>query len=132
MPDLESIGDITTITGQDVITDLLERVGKDLAENVYLRDIDSYIGYAARVVVEIQLDDYVDHQQVSQQITVGKHDQARPSRRFEIEIPAAPAEEVRQRNGLASASSSLERPVDASGASDASIRRWRAPRRKKA
>lgn len=131
MPDLERI---ESLSGEDIIDDVCSRIAEELSRSVHLRRTDSYVGFTGKILVELQLDDYVNHETARHQLVIGEHDPARPSRRFEIEIAAAPATTVRERNGLVSSSSSLERPVDvsASGTTGTSIRqpRWRAQRQR--
>jgi len=129
----DAIGTIETLSGLDVIEDILERIGSDLAKSAHLRGTDAYASYSAKCVLEIQLED-IERATEKRELKIGRHDSAKPSRRFEIGIEPAPVDVVRERSGLAAPS--LEGPVngDASDASGTGIRRprWRAPRQNEA
>jgi hypothetical protein len=109
---IETLGTVQALSGTDIIEDVARQVAAALGQNCFLRSSDEYQGYSARVVLEVQLVD-VDITRVDETFVVGAHDQARPSQRFEVEIPTASPSEVLERNGLP-VPQSLERGVDGS------------------
>jgi hypothetical protein len=122
---IETLGTVQALSGTDIIEDVAQRVAAALGQNCFLRSSDEYQGYSARVVLEVQLVD-VDITRVDETFVVGAHDQARPSQRFEVEIPTASPSEVLERNGL-SVPESLARDV-AGNAPEPVKRRFYAPR----
>jgi hypothetical protein len=96
-----------SISGTEVVNDLLDRVAEKLMRFDCLRSTDSYQSYSARVTVELQLTDF-DTSTVSTGIEVGTIDPAQPSTLAAISLPTVAAAEVRA--GLEPAPN-LERPI---------------------
>jgi hypothetical protein len=114
------------LSGVEVIEDLAGRLIDGLRDNCYLLATDSYQSYAATVMVEIQLHD-VDRQTVTKKLIVGDPDPGLPSRRIAVDVPTAPAREVRTRSNLPTPPS-LER--DVTGIEPAREKRFYTPRAK--
>ncbi len=92
------------ITGQQVINDLCDRIGERLAHDCSLRAIDAYSGYAARVTIELQLQD-VYEVEVRATVQVGEINSQLPSLHIALgsEVAAEPESE------------NLERVIDPDG-----------------
>ena len=100
-----------SISGEDILSDLLDRIAERLILTNSLRPVDCYRGYSARVTVELQLDD-IDTTEARAEVRVGDVDPLRPSLRIALDAPGARAEQV-QRSGLQPLS--LEKPIDDAG-----------------
>jgi hypothetical protein len=100
----------TGMSGVEVIDDLLNRLGEALSQSCDLRGTDAYSSYAARVTVELQLQD-IDRVEVRETLVIGDYDRAKPSRPFHIELPTTTASQMRERSGAAPPEANLERTV---------------------
>ncbi len=99
------------LTGVEIIEDVCSRLAAELANSCYLTKLCAYRGYSGKIVAELQLEDF-DATGVTAAVTVGPPDPARPSRRYEVEIPDTAPSGARERSGQESPS--LERVVDGS------------------
>ena len=114
------------LSSSEIINDLLRQVENALSKNANLQETNAYRSYTAEIEIEIQLND-VDVQHMNEKITIGCLDAGRPSIPFEVEIPEAPAREVRERSRLP-APENLEHAVDGSIPQPARRKRFYAPR----
>ena len=98
------------ISGSGVIDDLCGRIADRLCRNGDLRTVDSYSSYAARIVIELDLQD-VDVIKATETITVGVmpapsvQSVAAQPKAITLEVPSIPA------SMLALSNDSLERTV---------------------
>ena len=97
------------VSGDDIITDLLDRIAQRLILTNSLRAVDCYRSYSAKVVIDLQLDD-IDSIPVSTQLQVGSVDPEMPSQRIVLDTPGGRGEQER------SVAASLEKPIDNTGA----------------
>jgi hypothetical protein len=95
---MEPPGGVESLTGEDIVQDVAQRVAAALAGNCFLRGLDSYSSYSARVTIELQLRD-LDVTQVEKTLVIGKHDPGRPSQPVKVKVPEATVEAVRERSG---------------------------------
>jgi hypothetical protein len=100
-----------SISGEDILSDLLDRIAERLILTNSLRAVDCYRGYSARVTVELQLDD-IDTVAISTEVEVGSIDPLRPSERITAGASAR-AEQVQERTGHQPPM--LEKPIDDAG-----------------
>jgi hypothetical protein len=80
------LGVTETLSGEDVIADLCERIADELRDDCCLRGSDGYTGYSAKVVIEIQLLD-IDTQSVKRTIAFGKPIPGQPSHQIVLDVP---------------------------------------------
>ncbi len=99
----------TALTGHEIIDDVCARLAGELEKNCYLTSACAYNSYAGKVTAELQLMDF-DATPLKASVTIGKPNPARPSRRFELDLPSTTASDARERSG--SLPPSLERQID--------------------
>jgi hypothetical protein len=86
-----------TISGVDVIEDVVNCVVDALRVDSNLLPSNAYSGYSAKIMVALSLQD-VDSVEVEKTVVIGEPDSSLPTR--EVAIPFATAEEVLERAGL--------------------------------
>jgi hypothetical protein len=106
---MEMIDTPGSVSGAEIVTDLLDRLAEKLLAFDSLRESDAYGSYSARVTVELQLVD-VYPVTVAAAIQVGTVDPQQPSRTIALDVPAVEADMVRARSG--SPPANLERFID--------------------
>jgi hypothetical protein len=111
---MEQVEVAGSISGADVISDLLDRIGDKLSKSCDLRPVDVYRGYAAKVEVQLQLMD-IYPVAVTQEIQVGALDPAQPSKHIAL------GSEIEAKLEQAC----LERPIDPAGVTEAPAREKR-------
>ncbi|MGA7312628.1 MAG: hypothetical protein WBX22_01535 [Silvibacterium sp.] len=92
------------ISGEAVIHDLLDRIAAQLSGDCSLRSTDAYLGYSAKVSIELQLID-VDTTPVAATVNVGAIDPGQPSQKIVIGSDVTGSETEQ----------SLEKPIDPDG-----------------
>lgn len=96
---LEALDTRETLSGVEIAEDLANCLVEGLRNNADLRPTDAFSGYAAKIKVELQLQD-VDRITVSQIISVDTLNSEIPATTVEIVVPQADALTVRERSGI--------------------------------
>jgi hypothetical protein len=97
-----------SMSGENILSDLLDRIAERLILTNSLRAVDCYRSYSAKVVIDLQLDD-IDSMDAHAELQVGSIDPEMPSQRVVLDTPGGRAEQVQVQPD------SLERAIDQSG-----------------